>query len=66
MMRLYYVHNDLLNRVTVFYNLDEAERNTDQYCRVSQVEFNQAFPKAMAAYNPSHERFGSLYQALAS
>ena len=66
MMRLYYVHNDLLNRVTVFYNLDEAERNTNQYCRVQQVDFNQAVPKAMAAYNPSHERFGPLYQALAS
>ena len=64
-LRLYYVHNDLSNTVKVFYDLDKAELVTDQYCRVHEVNYNQAFPRAMAAYNLSHERFGPLYQALA-
>ena len=65
-MRLYYVNDDLSRRVTVFYDLDEAERNTNQYCHVNEVDFNQMLPRAMAAYNPSHERFRPLYEALAS
>ena len=64
-MRLYYVHDDLQRRVRVFYNLDEAERATDQYCVVQQIDFNQAFPRAMAAYNSSHETFEPMYIALA-
>ena len=38
MASYYMVHSDLLRTVKVCRSLNEAERNTDQFCRVVQIE----------------------------
>ena len=37
-LRYYMVHNDLHRTVKVWRSLNQAEHNTDQYCRVVQIE----------------------------
>ena len=65
MLTVYYVHDVLSRTVKVFYNLDDAERNTTQYCYVQQIDLLPAASKAMSAYRKSVDKYEPLYKLLA-
>lgn len=62
-MKQFMVHDDLNRKVYMYYNCDEAERNTHQYCRVVQTETR---PIVLEAYQASVEKLCDLYRKLAS
>ena len=62
-MRTYFVHDDLNLVVKAYYNCDEAERNTNQWCRVQEVVTR---PTVLEAYQASVEKFADFYSRLAS
>jgi hypothetical protein len=64
-MKTYYVHNDLHRNVKVCKTLSEAERNTDQFCRVVQIETLCPTAKALRVYKDSIPRMGKVYSKLA-
>jgi len=59
---LYYVHNDLLHQVKVFYSLEEAQNNSNEYCHITCVEFKH---DVLIAYQASLEKFAPLFKKLA-
>jgi len=64
-MTLFYVHDDLRHTVSVFYNVDDAERAITQYCRVQQIDNPPTRPQVMAAYQECLDKFESLCRKLA-
>ncbi len=62
-MVTYFVHDDLNLAVKAYYNCDEAERNTNQWCRVQEVVIR---PTVLEAYQASVEKFSDFYKKLAS
>lgn len=62
-MIAYFVHDDLRHTVCVYYNLDEAECNIHQWCRVREVVTR---PTVLEAYQASTEKLCDLYRKLAS
>lgn len=63
MSTTYFVHDDLRLTVSVYYTCDEAERHTNQYCRVQEVVTR---PTVLEAYQASVEKLCDLYKKLAS
>ena len=62
-MITYLVHDDLKLTVKAYYTCDEAERNTNQWCRVQEFV---ARPTVLEAYQASVEKLCDLYNKLAS
>lgn len=64
-MNQYFVHDDLNLTVKVYYDCDESERNTNQWCRVQQVSTR---PTVLEAYcwARDDEKLCDLYKKIAS
>jgi len=58
----YFVHDDLRLTVRAYYTCDEAERSTNQWCRVQEIVTR---PTVLEAYQASVERFSDFYKKLA-
>ena len=62
-MVTYLVHDDLRLTVNAYYTCDEAERNTNQWCRVQEIITR---PTVLEAYQASIDKFRDFYTRLAS
>ena len=62
-MRTYFVHDDLNLTVKAYYNCDEAERNTHQWCRVQQVTTRPTVLEAYA-WASDNEKLCDLYKQI--
>ena len=62
-MRTYFVHDDLNLTVKAYYDCDQAERNTNQWCRVQEIVTR---PTVLEAYQASIDKLADFYSRLAS